>query len=202
MIREGVADRYPEEGILKGEVKITRFTIDRYQAALENLRARKVWDRVLPGQYVRLEIGRELMMSDTPMERWTNEEVVTRANGVVFIAGLGIGLLLPTLLKKDSVISITVVEKSQDVIDLVAHRFAHEKLTVVQGDIFSWEPVKGAKYDTMYFDIWPEISIDNLDDMYLLERRFRKYVNRQNLEKWVGSWLKKYLQKRKRSQAW
>jgi hypothetical protein len=41
------------------------------------------------GAYCQLFVGSTLMMSDTQMEHQTNSEVVAKAHGNVFIAGLG-----------------------------------------------------------------------------------------------------------------
>jgi hypothetical protein len=69
--------------------------------------------------YVRLvKKGEGVMMSDTPMERNTNYHILDKANGDVLIFGLGIGLIILPLLRKENVKSITVVELYQDLIDV------------------------------------------------------------------------------------
>ena len=69
--------------------------------------------------YIRLKKnGDGIMMSDTPMERNTNRDFIRKANGDVIIFGLGLGLVIIPLLKKENVKSILVVELYQDLIDL------------------------------------------------------------------------------------
>jgi spermidine synthase len=126
-------------------------------------------------------------MSDTRLEQSTNREVVSQARGDVLIAGLGIGFILVPILKKNEVTSITVVEKHQDVIDLVGPRFNDPRLTILQGDILTWRPPKGSTYSTIYFDIWPNICSDNLTEMTRLERRFKPRLQKNG---WMGSWAK------------
>jgi spermidine synthase len=94
------------------------------------------------------------------------------------------------VLDKPEVESVTVIEKYQDVIDLVAPHYAHPKLTVICADIYEWTPPKGTVYDTIYFDIWPNICTDNLKDMEKLHRRFASKLNKANPHRWMDSWLK------------
>ena len=144
------------------------------------------------GEYCQLIIDGELMMSDTQLEHDTNQTVVLKASGDVLIAGLGIGLILVPILAKASVNSVTVVELHQDVIDLVAPNFMDDRLQIICEDIYSWKPAKGTKFQTIYFDIWPNICWSNRNQMMKLERRFRS-----NLDKggWMNSWAKELCRK-------
>jgi spermidine synthase len=144
------------------------------------------------GEYCQLIIDGELMMSDTQLEHDTNQTVVLKASGDVLIAGLGIGLILVPILAKASVNSVTVVELHQDVIDLVAPNFTDDRLQIICEDIYSWKPDKGTKFQTIYFDIWPNICWSNRNQMMKLERRFRS-----NLDKggWMNSWAKELCRK-------
>jgi hypothetical protein len=159
---------------------------------------------VPPGRYCILTVGSEVMMSDTPMEKRSNREVVFQARGDVLIAGLGIGMVLLPILAKPEVKSVTVVEKSQEIIQLVAPALYQqpgaEKLTIVYKDVFDWRPEEGTKYDTLYFDIWPTIVEDNLDEMDDLHRIFRRYRRKGS---WMNSWMRetlKFQQQRRRRQ--
>jgi len=64
----------------------------------------------------------------------------------------------------------------------------NDKVTIICGDIFKWYPLKGIKYDVIYFDIWNNICGDNYEDMKKLNRRFAKRLNRDNPECWMSSW--------------
>ncbi len=157
---------------------------------------------VPPGRYCILRVGQEVMMSDTPMEKRSNQGVVWRAQGDVLIAGLGIGMVLLPILAKPEVKSVTVVEKSQDVIRLVAptvfNQPGGEKLKIVYQDVFDWRPEAGTKYDTLYFDIWPTINEDNLVEMDDLHKIFSRYRRKGS---WMNSWMRnelKYQQRRRR----
>jgi predicted membrane-bound spermidine synthase len=160
---------------------------------------------VRKGSYAQLFVNQELMMSDTPMERRTNSGLLWRAKGHVFIAGLGVGMVVPPLVANPEVTRVTIVEKYDDVIALVEaplRAFLGEqaaKLEVIHSDIFDFKAPKDQKYDTIYFDIWPDIDISNLEEMTLLHRRFAR---RKAPEGWMHSWQKDTLQYRKRSGRW
>jgi spermidine synthase len=178
-----------------GNVKVKHFEVSRTESQFTALRAIGGRDSfVSPGTYVHLYVGRHLMMSDTRMEKDSNKEVVCRAHGDVFIAGLGIGLILAPILANPEVTSVTVVEKYHEVVELVEPAIRKlpggEKLKVIEADILEWTPPKGQKWDVIYFDIWPDICTDNLEEMTTLHRRFAR---RKNPGGWIESWQRKRL---------
>lgn len=146
--------------------------------------------------------GRVIMMSDTYMERETNREFLEAAEGDVLIAGLGIGMIVVAACRKPEVRSVTVLELNQDVIDLVeppVRKFLGDdanKFAVHQCDVFQYIPPKGSRYDTIYFDIWPRRSTDNLSEMAKLHRRYGRY--KRSHDSWMRSWYRdELLEKRK-----
>ena len=146
--------------------------------------------------YTWLLIKEDLVMTDADFEQRTNTEVVSESHGDVLIVGLGIGMILVPILKKREVNSVTVIEKERGVIRCVApHFFPSAKLKIINADVWSWKPSTEARYDTIYFDIWPDICTDYLDDMTKLHRRFRKYLRAGG---WMGSWCRDYLRDMKR----
>lgn len=179
------------EGI-HGVAAVEHFEVDRNAAMLTTIRRGEF---VPPGTYARLRVKGQLMMSDTPMERKTNAEFVRKAHGNVLVAGLGLGLILHPILAKEDVTSVTVVEKYEDVIALIGPTVQHPKLAIVQGDIYTWKPAKGTKYDTIYFDVWAEQSTDTLKDMAKLHLRFNKHKVKGG---WMESWRREELQAQKR----
>jgi hypothetical protein len=179
-----------------GNVRVEYFEVsekDHQSTLLRSLFARE--SPVFPGKYVRLYVGSCLMMSDTQMEQRSNYEILRQARGDVFIAGLGIGLILAPILANPEVTSVTVVEKYAEVIKLVEPALRKlpgaEKLTIVQADVLEWKPPKGQTWDVLYFDIWPDICVDNLEEMATLHRRFAR---RKRPGGWMDSWQKQELQ--------
>ncbi len=94
------------------------------------------------------------VMNDLPgQEELINSPLLEQARGDVLITGLGIGYVLVPILAKPEVRTVTVIEKCQDVIDLVLPYIRHPKLKVVLADAFEWVP--DSTFDTMWFDIYP-----------------------------------------------
>jgi len=184
-----------------GLAKVTHFEITPEESRFTALRgmAGRRDEYVPPGKYARLVVGRTLMMTDTQMERRSNYEVVQQSRGHVFISGLGLGMILHPILAKENVTQVTVCEKYGDVIRLVGPTLPHqEKLTFVEADVLTWKPAKGTKYDVIYHDIWPEITVDNLKDMGILHKRFAHWKAPGG---WMGSWKKEHLTDLKRQRS-
>ena len=163
------------------------FRIDEFTVTAEYARAfnrREMWNRtrrfIQPGTYTKLSgTGRGVIMSNTPAEINDHREAVDLAHGDVFIAGLGIGMVLEAILSKgDAVRSITVLEKEPEVIGLTAPYYAGEpKVSILCGDAFNPSaalPV-GKRFDFLYFDIWDSICGDNYAEMKNLNREYRIY---------------------------
>ena len=179
--------------VAHGVAKIEHRVITPHESDFSRLRAAigHSGDYCPAGTFINLFVNGALVLSDTENERNTNYEVVRRAKGNVLIAGLGIGMILHPILKKQKVLSVTVIEKCADVIALVGPTVKHKKMTIIEGDIYEWKPAKGTKYDCLYFDIWGDISIDCLKDMAALHQKFKSYkVNGGWMESWQRDYLK------------
>jgi len=188
-----VIDIVPEGEM--GVAKVRHVEVTKSDAVLAVLRR----DYMLrEGRYCQLLVNGGLMMSDTPYERSTNWEVKRHAHGRVLIAGLGIGMVLKPILDNPDVEYVKVIEKYQDVIDLVAPYYNSEKLEVVCADIYDWKPEKGEKYNVVYFDIWPDICTDNLEGIAKLHQRGKFWLDKSDPNVWMNSWMKEYLKHKKR----
>lgn len=188
-----VADIVPAG--VSGNVEVRHIEVDARQAEFTMIRAAIHPDRdeyVAPGKYAQLFINGSIMMSDTGMERHSNMGVVRKARGRVLIGGLGLGMIIHPIAAKSEVESITIIEKSPDVIKLVAQTLP-KKATVIEADIFEWKPPKEVKYDCLYFDIWYGISTSNLKEMTRLNRRFARA---KAPGAWVDSWQRSKLLRR------
>lgn len=197
-----MVDIIPEGKI--GDAEIVHYAVSKHESIMSSFRR---GDQYCPeGKYATLKVGGRLMMSDTRFEHNTNYEVKRRACGDVLIAGLGIGMVLHPILSNPNVRRVTVIEKSADVIALVAphvqpKELAAKKLTVVHADIFDWKPIKGTRYDVIYFDIWPDVCTDNLEEIAKLHRRFKSYKNSDNPCAWMSSWCHERLKTHKRQES-
>lgn len=176
----------------RGIWRIERFTVDTAGARANNIIARrdaamtkKPARMIEPGTYTRLWHNDEIMMSDTPAEMAEHLAFVRRARGRCLIFGLGLGMVAAACLDKPEVEAVTVVELAAEVIALAAPHYLDRygsRLNIVQGNAFVWEPPQGAHYDTIWIDIWPDLSADNLAEMYQLRQRYRQYAD------WLACW--------------
>lgn len=128
--------------------------------------------RAVPGQYTRLDRSGSIIMSDTPAELKDLVFVERHAMGNVLLHGFGLGVAAELALLNKKCESVTVIEKSSDVIKLVAPTLLSrwgKRLKVVEGDAFEWRPKKKT-FQVVWSDIWDSINTDNLKGMDRLER--------------------------------
>jgi len=187
------------EGV-KGKYKIERKHIK--PSPIDVIRILNDGRYVPEGKYTFLYRDNILVMSDTPDEKMDHYAAVKNANGNCLIAGLGIGMVLNAIAKKENVNQIDVVEISQDVIDLVAPHYKSiygDKINFICSSIFDYVPEKGKYYQMAWFDIWDYLCTDNLEEMSILHKKFSKKA------KWKGSWGREYLkirQKQETNSSW
>lgn len=141
-----------------------------------------------PGIYTKLSRNGSIIMSDMPMEYRSSAEFLEEAYGDVLIAGLGLGLNIIALQEKSEVNSITVVEKHEEVIDLVyPYLPLKKKCTVICSDIFDYVPPPTHKFQTMYFDIWDKINYD-VSEIDILSEKFFDYLDISSPSSYFGFW--------------
>lgn len=165
--------------------KLEKFTIEKYSPYIG----------IPTGEYIRLldknKSFDKCIMSDTPMEHNTNYKLLQRANGDVLIGGLGIGMVLMPLMEMEEVKSITIIEKHQEIIDMVGKQLPlNDKVKIINGDIFNNEFPRGTKFDVIYFDIWNVISSDEYKEMQYLKKIYRRCLRskKENSNAWMGCW--------------
>lgn len=164
-----------------GDYKLVNYHIDEHDPYA-------LYHGIDTGDHVKLTYCGEVVMSDTKMERLTNQEFLNNAHGKVLIGGLGLGMILLPLLNDDEVTEITVVEYSQDVINMVLPQLPKcDKLRVVQGDVFTYVPEH--KYNTIYMDIWNSInSTVYEEEMCPLMDRYSKYLDNEDDQCFLECW--------------
>jgi len=164
----------------KGPWTISKFTVDQPDF-YSMLRGRGV---PMGGTFTKAVRNGTLVMSDTPAEMRDHRASVRMASGSCLLNGLGIGMVLKNILLKDEVTDITVVEISQDLIDLVAPHYPDPRITFVCCNAFEYKPPKGKRYNMVWHDIWDYICADNLPEMTKLHRKYGRRTD------WQGSWCK------------
>ena len=99
--------------------------------------------------------GEVSIMSDRLQEFQEAEKFLAAAHGDVLCAGLGLGVLHQALMSNDKVKSVTVVEKYQDVIDLVwDHCARDDRFRLIHADIYDDWFAKDDLFDVGWFDSW------------------------------------------------
>jgi len=169
--------------------EVSTFEVTEAGANLHNLRASfHPGARIIyPGTYKKLTRRGAIVMSNTPAEIRDHAGFINiaRRKKSILINGLGLGVALAAILESDSVTDVTVIEKSADVITLVAPTFSDDKrVTIVCADAFEWQPPKGKRYNVVWHDIWDNICADNLPEMVRLHRKYGRRTD------WQGSWCK------------
>lgn len=155
--------------------------LEKFEIKQSNFRA--MLDGITPGIYIRLTHNGECVMSDTNMEKNTNRKFCSKAHGDIIIGGLGIGMIIMAIQDKPEVKSITVIEKNQEVIDLVASQLDfNEKVYIICSDVFEWKPERGVKYDMAYMDIWNWINKDIYKkEMQPLKRKYARFLRSKDI---------------------
>ncbi len=117
-----------------------------------------------PTRWHELLEGDGRWMSDYPIEQVQHDrELESMRSGRVLVGGLGLGYAATQLARRARIREVVVVEKSQDVINLVADHLlmqpgderARAKLTVVHADLFDYLREQRSKdFDHAFYDIW------------------------------------------------
>jgi hypothetical protein len=182
---------------LSGNWRVETFTVSEQEASFNNIRSMFSFSSrpIKPGTYKRLMRNRTVVMSNTPSEIMDHLEFIRRAKrkgGHILINGLGLGVCLSAILESDNVGKVTVVEKSQDVINLVGPRFNDDhRVEIINSDCFNYKPPKGVSYTCVWHDIWDYICADNLPEMHKLHRKYGKKCE------WQGSWARRKCERRR-----
>lgn len=165
--------------------------VEKFQVKADMQAMRLFFDGrgVPPGQYTRLSSKENpAWMTDTPAEFNDAGGFIFRAGNIkdcnVLISGLGLGMVVKALLRKDTIKSITVIELEADVIKLVAPHYPDPRLRVINADAWEWEP--DMKFDIAWHDIWGDISSDDLPEMAAMKRRYQRHMTGPGMQECWG----------------
>ena len=177
----------------QGDWKIEKFTVSEKDANFHNIRAGFSYGgggRIIEaGNYTKLMRKGSVIMSDTPSEIGDHLYFIHKATGNVLINGLGLGWVIEALFHKKDVETITVIEKSEDVINLAADHYKNKcpknkKILIIHADAIEYKSKKGERYGAVWHDIWDNICADNLEEMKILHRKYGRRTD------WQGSWCR------------
>lgn len=144
-----------------------------------------------------LENGRE-WMTLLPNETITTKPAIDQAFGKVLTYGLGLGYFAFMASSKTEVSSVTVVERSRDVIELfkewILPYFPHrEKINIICEDAFDYagKTAPNEKYDFIFADIWHDVGDGK--DLYLKFKSLEHLSPCSKHAYWLEDTIKCYL---------
>lgn len=148
-----------------------------------------------------LEDGNE-WMTLTPVDLDTSEDAIERAQGNVVTFGLGLGYFAYMASRKDEVSSVTVVEKSEKVIELftkyVLPQFSHpEKIKIVNRDAFEYAEFEmpNENFDFAFVDTWRDAS--DGAPMYERMKKLEPLSPKTEFSYWIENFLISNIRARK-----
>lgn len=144
-----------------------------------------------------LEKGRE-WMTLMPNETNTTKAAIESAHGKVLTYGLGLGYFAFMAAIKLEVESVTVVERSKNVIELfnsfILPQFPDPtKVNLIESDAFDFaeKQMKAGAYDSVFVDIWHDPS-DGCE-LYLRMKQYEHLLTNADFVYWVEDTLKLYI---------
>ena len=102
----------------------------------------------------------------------------------MLIGGLGIGMVNEFLINAPNINSVTIIENSQDVIDLVwPHCAKDNRFTLIKADMETWTPPANSHWDVIWLDTWcADNPLQPRDYEQLMTARYSPYTNN------IGFW--------------
>ena len=194
--------KFPKNGIKDGAWEIRWEYYPPYRAAISGDMTLKADLTEIPplgffkdGFYFPavLEGGNE-WMTLTPVDVDTVEEAIFDARGRVITFGLGLGYYAFMVSEKADVESVTVVEKSEVVIELfkkhLLPRFDHpEKVRIINADAFEYarDIMPSENYDYAFVDTWRDAS-DGLP-MYEMMKKYEPLSPTCRFSYWIEGFI-------------
>lgn len=127
------------------------------------------WDRKT--RWHGLEESGSVWMTDYPIEQEQHRRQMQEITGEVLVGGLGLGVGATMLVNDPDVSHVTVIEKSADVIELVAPHISKRlpfcKLSIIHDDLFEYLSQTQERFDYAFYDIWTSDGEGTFFDMVL-----------------------------------
>lgn len=104
------------------------------------------------GWKIRLNSDKATIMNDAPETLKPYSVLETEATGRVLTCGLGLGYSTLLCALQEQVTHVDVVEIEPDIIALVSENIAHDKISIIEGDINGYLKSSTEVYDVAFFD--------------------------------------------------
>ena len=122
----------------------------------------------------------EVWMSVNPMEIATSRKAISNASGNVLVLGCGLGYVPYMMSLKENVEKITIIEQSDEVIqifkEVILPEFHTNKIEIIKADAFTYLDAAAEKYDYVYADVWQD-NVDGLEDYKIFVKYEDKFPN-------------------------
>lgn len=135
-------------------------------------------------------------MTITPNEIYTMARLIENAFGNVLMLGCGLGYFAYMASLKSEVTSVTIIEKSQDVISLfskyILPQFPHkENIKIIHADAFSYlDDLEDGQFDYCFADIWTGYGDT---DVYLNIKDACRKFNEMKIDYWIEDAMLSYI---------
>jgi len=128
------------------------------------------------------------IMQDTTHEYLEHQPLWDNASGDILIAGLGIGMVNYKLIENPNVTSVTIVENSQEVIDLVwDHCPKDNRFSLIKENIETWIPSSNFHWNYGWFDSWVTFNpLTQNQYQELMQNKYGSYCDA------IGVWKQIY----------
>ncbi|MBS6474903.1 MAG: hypothetical protein KH354_02825 [Clostridiales bacterium] len=136
-------------------------------------------------------------MSVCPSEIFSMREPIAKAHGRVLVLGLGLGYYPFMILQKESVQSITIIERQPEIISLFCEHLLPQfgkktDLHIIQADALEYlASVRNGQFDFCFADIW-ENQFDGAE-AYLRIKRFEGRLPETEFAYWIEDSIRQFL---------
>ncbi len=148
-------------------------------------------------QYPAIYQKDRLWMSVTPNEINTMIDPINMAHGKVLTFGLGMGYYAYMVSEKESVQSVTIVEKDKNVIELfkthILPQFREKsKICIIEDDAYNYlAQMEDNKFDYVFVDIYHDAS-DGME-VYEKFKPYEKNLPNTTFDYWIEKTIKYYI---------
>jgi hypothetical protein len=180
--------KYTQETIYPHELFSVSSIVDDQNRELNDWMMLRAMDEAYQATF--LWQNDEVWMLDAPSEMNTILPYAQKARGKVLTFGLGIGFYVYMALLNEHVESVTIVERSSEVIHLfntvLRPQFSSDKtIHIIQGDAFDYFNEQTLnQYDSVFVDIWQS----NEDGLVMIEKLLEQHLpSFDQVDFWIES---------------
>ena len=140
--------------------------------------------RTNPNGITYLIQDRNKIMSDSMQELLEHEEFLDQSlQGDILVTGLGLGFINRYLLPRKDILSVTIVEKYKEVIDLIWDSCPRDdRFRIVHADADKWIP--DMYFDWGWFDSWTDFyTTPHTEWMDMIAKKYDPYC--ENIFFWI-----------------